>query len=323
MARGKKKRQHVRRATDPGSSTEEEFKETHTDTFGRDSSVLLQRRVQRSTHQKSLIFHVIRYPLLVIITILCFLNLVLYTTSRLLVAFLEYAWSFFNRTIYWKERQLYDSSKTYQEFFKRAQILDKESGASSWKTEQSDEVCFDESLLVSITKRLQRDYSRNHIAKLMETLRNSACKQDLAGIENEILYSRCYIGTKHTVDQFVHEVITSLEHVYESKEISTQAKADFFKQVSVTYGRTALCLSGGATLGYFHLGVMKALWEQGLLPLIITGTSSGAMMASMVNIQNNKDLISRFVFELTRSSMKYLIQSYLKESIVLLYPFLI
>lgn len=74
------------------------------------------------------------------------------------------------------------------------------------------------------------------------------------------------------------QVISSLETVYESSVLTQEQKAAFFKQVSVTYGRTALCLSGGATLAYFHLGVMKALHEQELLPNIITGTSAGAMV---------------------------------------------
>ena len=292
-SKSKRKKQHLRRATDPGSSTEEEFKDLQLLSASNSSNKEQEGKVritQRLTHQKSLIFHVIRYPLLLAISLLCLLNLFLYTFSRSIVVMVEYLWSFLNTSIHRLERELYDVSRTYQEFYKLAQRLDEETGANKWKLDESDEVAFDETLLINTTKRLIRDSGRNRTHKLMETLRNSACKADLAGIENEILYSRCYSGTKFTVDGFCSQVIASLEHVYEATEISAQEKADFFKQVSVTYGRTALCLSGGATLGYFHLGVMKALLEQGLLPSIVTGTSAGAMMAAMVCVRTDDEL---------------------------------
>lgn len=280
MGRLRPRRQ--RRPTDPGSSTEEDFKEL------TDAETNAVRR-QSLTNQKSLIFHFVRYPLLFAIIILCLLNLVLYTLSRSLVLVFEFLYSFVNCKTIKLEKELYQSVN-YEEFLERAHELDLITGAAAWKTEPSDEIAFDELLLLSITRRLKRDSGRHRTLKLMESLRNSACKQDLAGIENEILYSRCYSGTKYTVDRFVEEVITALENVYESPDVGAKEKADFFKQVSVTYGRTALCLSGGATLGYFHLGVMKALWQQRLLPLIITGTSAGAMMAAMVCVRTDDEL---------------------------------
>jgi predicted acylesterase/phospholipase RssA len=44
------------------------------------------------------------------------------------------------------------------------------------------------------------------------------------------------------------------------------------------YGRTALCLSGGASLAYYHLGVTKALFENDVLPNVFTGASAGALV---------------------------------------------
>ena len=40
-------------------------------------------------------------------------------------------------------------------------------------------------------------------------------------------------------------------------------------------------LSGGATLGIYHYGVLKALLSEGLLPAVISGTSAGAVVAAM------------------------------------------
>lgn len=32
---------------------------------------------------------------------------------------------------------------------------------------------------------------------------------------------------------------------------------------------------GGATMGMYHIGVVKALFEEGLLPQVVSGTSAG------------------------------------------------
>lgn len=46
-------------------------------------------------------------------------------------------------------------------------------------------------------------------------------------------------------------------------------------------GRTALLLSGGASLGKYHFGVIKALYEQDLLPRVIAGSSAGSLTAAI------------------------------------------
>jgi len=63
-----------------------------------------------------------------------------------------------------------------------------------------------------------------------------------------------------------------------------------FEGICENYGRTALCLSGGATFAYYHFGVVKALLEEDLLPKIITGTSGGALVAALVATRTNEEL---------------------------------
>ena len=41
-------------------------------------------------------------------------------------------------------------------------------------------------------------------------------------------------------------------------------------------------LSGGAYLGYYHMGVIRALFEEGLLPRVISGASAGSIMAAVI-----------------------------------------
>ena len=46
--------------------------------------------------------------------------------------------------------------------------------------------------------------------------------------------------------------------------------------------KTGLVLSGGGTRGYAHLGVIKALEEKGIKPDIISGTSAGSIVGSLI-----------------------------------------
>ena len=62
------------------------------------------------------------------------------------------------------------------------------------------------------------------------------------------------------------------------------------KRSRAAYGRTALCLSGGATMGLYHFGVILGLARQGLLPRIISGTSAGSVVAAIVCTRTNDEL---------------------------------
>jgi predicted acylesterase/phospholipase RssA len=49
-------------------------------------------------------------------------------------------------------------------------------------------------------------------------------------------------------------------------------------------------LSGGATFGYYHLGVVKALFDRRLLPSVITGTSAGGLIAALICSRTDEEL---------------------------------
>jgi TAG lipase/steryl ester hydrolase/phospholipase A2/LPA acyltransferase len=59
---------------------------------------------------------------------------------------------------------------------------------------------------------------------------------------------------------------------------------EFFAETRHALGRTALLLSGGARLGTYHLGVIKCLREQALLPRIIAGSSAGSIFAALLGV---------------------------------------
>lgn len=67
-------------------------------------------------------------------------------------------------------------------------------------------------------------------------------------------------------------------------------KKSLFKRMHANFGRTALCLSGGAAFAYYHFGVIKALLEADQIPDVITGTSGGALVAALVATRTNDEL---------------------------------
>ena len=58
-------------------------------------------------------------------------------------------------------------------------------------------------------------------------------------------------------------------------------------------------LSGGAGLGKFHYGVIKALWEQDLLPRVICGTSIGSAIGASICVFKRDELPMLFLHEVT------------------------
>lgn len=82
----------------------------------------------------------------------------------------------------------------------------------------------------------------------------------------------------------------SLKFILDTKQMKLEDKRELFRSLHGNYGRTALCLSGGATFAYYHFGVVKALLEEDLLPDVITGTSGGALVAGLVATRTNEEL---------------------------------
>ena len=65
----------------------------------------------------------------------------------------------------------------------------------------------------------------------------------------------------------------------------------FLKRARAAYGRTALCLSGGAMMGNYHFGAVKALLETDLLPHIISGTSAGSVIGALICTRTDEELV--------------------------------
>ena len=76
--------------------------------------------------------------------------------------------------------------------------------------------------------------------------------------------------------------------------MSLEKRLAFFTEARHALGKSALLLSGGLGLGMYHLGVVRALHEQNLLPRIISASSFGAVVAAVVSTKTVEELSVMF-----------------------------
>lgn len=126
---------------------------------------------------------------------------------------------------------------------------------------------------------------------------NLCLKNNFAGVENFSLYSQSFYGTKHLVENYYLELQRAIQYL-ESSSLDPKVKRTFYRVAAKNFGKTALCLSGGASFAYYHFGVIKALLDHNLLPNIISGTSAGGLVAALVCTRTNEELKKLLVPEL-------------------------
>ncbi|ORX88755.1 patatin-domain-containing protein [Basidiobolus meristosporus CBS 931.73] len=233
-------------------------------------------------------YSLLRFPLLIFVFSIIFFELFLYFLLRQIVNTWEYFYSW--RGEKRKLRECLRNAKTFEEWKEAAKALDTYLKKDDWK-EQTPYHYYDYKLITKLSIRLKKLREKGDEQQLRELLLQGAVKSNVGGCENVRLYSNTYYGTKKVVEDFLDEVAQSLAFIAENESIPLDEKRHFFKIASKNYGRTALCLSGGASFGYYHFGVIKALAENDLLPRVITGTSAGSLIAAMVGCRTNEELV--------------------------------
>lgn len=182
------------------------------------------------------------------------------------------------------------AATTYPEWREVALELDRLEGAEAWK-EQDASGDYDFTRIRK-HKRLIRGYRlTGDLRRLAHHLRQGI-HWNLGNIGNPLLYERSRVGTKYLISDYVGEVISSLESLCDapSRDFSREEKFRFFEDCSRAYGRSALMLSGGAVLGLFHVGVVKALWDQDLLPSVLSGSSAGSFVAAALGTSTDAEV---------------------------------
>jgi TAG lipase / lysophosphatidylethanolamine acyltransferase len=160
---------------------------------------------------------------------------------------------------------------------------------------------------------LSKDYDCRLIYDRLQTLMETRYQNDVLGLINALraglvrnlgnitapkLFNRAFAGTKVLIEEYVAEVALAIQYLsslptkpsHESG-FTAQAKLELLHDARQSLGRSTLLLQGGAVFGMCHLGVVKALHLRGLLPRIITGTATGALIAALVGIHTEDELL--------------------------------
>ncbi|KXN72694.1 hypothetical protein CONCODRAFT_4428, partial [Conidiobolus coronatus NRRL 28638] len=185
--------------------------------------------------------------------------------------------------------------KTYSEYSKLAKRLDNLKGNELWKSNPISKL-YDHRLIYDRFLLLQTIAENLDEGEMMQTLRTDLLR-NIGGLNDPKLYSYCYFGTKYLIEDYINELATQFEYVSQAptEKIPFQQKLDYFRDTSKTFGQTALILQGGASFGIYHIGVAKTLFQEGLLPQVISGSEMGAFMAGLVCIHTDEELPNLFM----------------------------
>ncbi|MEH6551573.1 MAG: DUF3336 domain-containing protein [Pseudomonadales bacterium] len=182
----------------------------------------------------------------------------------------------------------------YTSWTAASQAHDEHTGMDRWKAMDQTRMYDHVSIRTRLDKlRILRSQGDYH--GLLFTL-NEGIHGNMGGMGNAALYERAKFGTKQLIVDYIDEICETLEIIEDVDEsvISFAEKHDFIHRASHCFGRSALMLSGGAMLGNFHLGVVKNLLEEGLLPKVISGSSAGSIIAAVLGTHTNEQLLTLF-----------------------------
>ncbi|MGQ0622148.1 MAG: patatin-like phospholipase family protein [Panacagrimonas sp.] len=163
-----------------------------------------------------------------------------------------------------------------------ASELDRREGRDEWKEDEVSDH-YDWRLLRSRLRQIRTFREEGSVIRLMHHLRQGL-HWNLGNSGNPEMYVHARVGTKKLILDYVTEVCSALDELSEVEhpDFPMADKLRFFRETALSYGRSALMLSGGATLGLFHVGVVKALQREHVLPVVMSGSSAGSVVAATV-----------------------------------------
>jgi len=186
-----------------------------------------------------------------------------------------------------------NTATTQDEWMNIAEQIDAMQGNDIWRSEPECQLYEADRVSARIDEfvHLMR---RRDIFDLMFTLRGGIARNKF-GLLHEGLFTRALAGSKVLIETYHNVICASLEFICDAPvspgddPIPTDARLAFFNESRHAYGRTAMMFSGGAALGFFHVGVAKALLENGLMPRVLSGASAGSIVCAMIGTRTAEE----------------------------------
>ncbi|CAH1832106.1 unnamed protein product [Saccharomyces cerevisiae] len=192
-----------------------------------------------------------------------------------------------SRVIYYNAIKKLDECDTYQMWCQQASVVDEITGANLWRRNFFSRRYDFNSVIeqYSILENMLREEKYDVVKEKFSTT-GPCMLRNFAGIGDKKLFTKSLMGTKLLIEQYLTRILEGLDILNNQ----TLTPTSFFQRCKLSLGTTALILQGGSLFGLFHLGVIRGLLLQDLMPNIISGSSMGACVASLFGCLSNEQL---------------------------------
>ena len=179
----------------------------------------------------------------------------------------------------------------YEDWAKNQLLIEKLRGVDDWRRDPSSDL-YDEHLLESNFDGLSRAIEAKDMSSLSHHLK-PVFNRHHCNLDDTRLHAVSELGTKRIVEEYLDLVEDAVEHFCHIPDFDhpRSSRIAYLERAKKSLGTTALCLSGGGALAMYHIGVVKAVLEAGLMPDIIAGTSGGAIVALKLAIHTNEEML--------------------------------
>ncbi|AQZ16361.1 TGL3 (YMR313C) [Zygosaccharomyces parabailii] len=191
-----------------------------------------------------------------------------------------------SRVLYHKANKEVENCDSYEEWREKAAVVDEITGANLWRRNFYSGR-YDFRSLLEQYGFLQKALEQKDLDAIRDRFSTTGpCMlRNFAGIVDRRLFTKSLTGTKLLIELYLEKVIEGLDLLD-----ANATPTSFFQRCKLSLGTTALILQGGSLFGMFHLGVIKGLLCQNLVPNVICGSSMGSSVAALFGCLSNQEL---------------------------------
>jgi TAG lipase/lysophosphatidylethanolamine acyltransferase len=202
---------------------------------------------------------------------------------------IEALWLFFNRVFTLaayvlgftelEHRNRMNAAKTYTEWKGPARLVDNSRGFVTWRASKERRL-FNAPEVAGRIDKLRGHVRRGDAKAILEDLQYDFHRA-MCGIHNPPLFTTYPSGTMTAVKDLVGTIVACCDVIDRDIHVSRRSKHEVVAHIVRAYGHSALVLNSNAALGAFQVGVVKALNDADVLPNVIFGSGSGALVAAV------------------------------------------
>jgi predicted acylesterase/phospholipase RssA len=229
----------------------------------------------------------LRWPILLVVFCILGIEFIGYLFVRTAVQIFELGSSVRHRAVKKKLKNATD----FVSWCQSARELDRLELRTAWHR-QMESPYYDFVLVKEHRDNLIKFRRAEDYDSLLELLKRILQTYNVGGINNAQLYSQTHFGTKELIEDFLQTILECCIVIRDAEIIPLQNRREFFRRARKWYGKSALLLSGGAAMGYFHIGAIKTLIEAKCMPQILSGASAGSLMCSFVSVRSDQEVLT-------------------------------